>query len=280
MAVLAVSAVLDKIPGVIVRATVPSLNGTSADAADSAVLRSLASKRLQIVECDLLSPASLRGAMADVGAVVYCATSTGSFPARTASPIGKVLARFVTATSGKYVEEEGVRLAADELAKQVTISPNSARSMTPKFILLSSAGLSRSGWSREKKRALAELPIGTSPLAEARLRGEGFLKTSGLPYSIVRSCPASATERRGRTVFSSGDLAVGTISRQDAVDVLADVLTIQTAAWKTFEVQGVQGLSPLPPKATLEYLPLDSDGAGFTTGYAVLQQLRPPEPKK
>ncbi|KAG8459109.1 hypothetical protein KFE25_002516 [Diacronema lutheri] len=276
MAVLAASAILDRVPGVIVRATVPSLNGTEADAADAAVLRSLASKRLQIVECDLLSPASLRDAMDEVGAVVYCASSTGSFPARAASPLGQLLARVVTLTSGKYVEEEGVRLAADTFARHVTVAPQLARAMTPKFVLLSAAGITRSEWSREKRRALPELPVDTSALALPRRRGEEAVRASGLPYAIVRACGASASAPRGRTIFSSGDLATGPIARQDAVDALADVLTTQTATWKTFEVQGVPGLAPLPPRATLEYLPLDSDGAPFTTGYAVLQQLRPP----
>lgn len=227
LAVLAVSALLDKLPGVSVRATVPSINGTENDSADVAVLRSLASRRLQIVECDLLNPASLDAVLDDVGAVVYCATSSGSFPERTTTALGKILARVVSATSGKYVEEEGVRLAAEAMARQITVTPASARAMTPKFVLLSNAGVTRAGWSREKRRALPELPADSSALAAARLKGEEALRGSGVPYAIVRPVSTSAAVRRGRVVFSSGDLASGCIAQQDAAEAITEILTTQ-----------------------------------------------------
>lgn len=236
MAVLVVGSLLERAPAALVRATVPPPDGADAwGAGATEALRSLRAlaarnKRLQLVECDLLSAESVRGAMADVGAVICCASTGGSFPQRaSSSPLEQLIARLTTATSPRtYAEDECVRLAAEAFAREVSVAPQLVRAMTPKFVLLSAAGVTRSLWSREKQRALPALPVDNSPLATPIRRGEEAVRESGLPYAIVRACQVSEGAPRGRAVFSSGDLATGSIARQDAADALPSLLTLQT----------------------------------------------------
>ncbi|CAM9600873.1 unnamed protein product, partial [Sphacelaria rigidula] len=88
-----------------------------------------------------------------------------------------------------------------------------------RFVLLSSAAVTRPLWSSEEKAAYpaaADVPIvKLNPLniLTVKAQGEAELREAGVPYAVVRPCGLNDNHPRGRPIFSVGDLAAGRICR-------------------------------------------------------------------
>lgn len=75
-------------------------------------------------------------------------------------------------------------------------------------------------------------------------RTEALLRTSGLPYTIVRPGWLADSPGGKGVRFEQGDTGEGSISREDLAEVLVKVLYNDDARGKTFEVFEEQSFSP------------------------------------
>jgi hypothetical protein len=96
------------------------------------------------------------------------------------------------------------------------------------------------------------------------------------PSGLNDNWPAGA-----RPVFSQGDVAVGRINRKDVATVLVDVLSMEEACDKTFEVVGLAGYPPqrniAPALARLKNDAQDLTEAEVVASFSIMQQLIPGE---
>jgi hypothetical protein len=113
-----------------------------------------------------------------------------------------------------------------------------------------SAGVTRPGWSEEKKRSLAgcaDIPIvrlNPFKILSLKLSAEDALRALPCRTTVVRPAGLNDSHPSGsRPVLSQGDVAVGRISRSDLAGVLvACARAPDTCEGKTFEVLTVPGL--------------------------------------
>eukprot|EP00752_Nemacystus_decipiens_P003769 g3470.t1 len=309
---LAVRRLLELYPKVLVRAVVNDL------AKGSRLLKEEKDKygiKLEIISAELGGRRSASKIVDGASAVVFCASGF----AQNLSPIQRLAnAVRLTINPSSVADVEGVRdvaLALKETKKIVSqaskakqdtkagakeeqdkpqpLSPNA-----PRFVLLSSAAVTRPNWSPEEKKLYplaADVPIvKLNPLniLTVKAEGEKQLREVGIPYTVVRPCGLNDDHPRGRPLFSVGDTAAGRICREDVADVLVRCLGTKEATGKTFEVQSLPGfekvaasnpksnkggidqaLSSLPTDEALEDPDLLQNYRRFS--YPVLTQLRP-----
>ena len=248
------------------------------------------SSRLEIVKCDLSQASDVESVCKDGDALIWCATGFSD----SSSVINKALAIFKL----KFTPQQSIDIATlgqigDIFAKKPKMSDGS-----PQVVICSSAGVTRVGWSDEKKmkyEGCADIPIvRLNPLdiLNIKAKGEQRLRETGCDYSIVRPTGLNDKSPPGaRPFFSQGDLAVGRITRQDVASVLVGVLEESQATGKTMEVLGLLGY-PQPRSFTTQMSRLSNDpvvqGTKQDVGqtipddvlfatYALLQQLVPGE---
>lgn len=160
---------------------------------------------------------------------------------------------------GRALDQRGPMRLAEELAKVgkgggTLCRPASSKyamrikgeagvdGLLPRVVMLSSAAVTRPGWSDEKKREFPEaasIPIvKLNPLGllNVKLKGEEMLRATGMPYTIVRSCGINATHPDGAVKISTGDTAMGRINPTDLARVLITILDSPVATGKTFEL--------------------------------------------
>ena len=155
--------------------------------------------------------------------------------------------------------------------------------------MLSSAGVTRPSWDDAKKAALvgaADIPIirlNPGGILGKKCEAEEVLRSSGVPYCVVRPTGLKDEWPQGRPILSQGDVAVGRTAPGDLARVLVDVLSEPASSGKTFEMFTLAGY-PAPRDgltAALEALALDADGAldeaHVEASYKLLQQLLPGE---
>ncbi|CAG9465720.1 unnamed protein product [Pedinophyceae sp. YPF-701] len=109
----------------------------------------------------------------------------------------------------------------------------------PCVVHVSSAGVTRPdrpGIDVEVEPPAVKMNAMLGGLLTYKLRGEDALRTSGVPYAIVR--PTALTEEPGGMplVFEQGDTIKGKISRQDVAELCCALLDTNGAAGLTFEV--------------------------------------------
>jgi hypothetical protein len=92
-----------------------------------------------------------------------------------------------------------------------------------------------------------------------------MLGLPGLPKAPARFVPRSIVQHRARCTWHH--------QRACAPPPPRELIASRNACARSCAIL-------LMCRAALEALPLDSEGAGFTTGYAVLQQLRPSAPSR
>jgi uncharacterized protein YbjT (DUF2867 family) len=96
------------------------------------------------------------------------------------------------------------------------------------------------------------------PILAAKFKGETALRTSGVPYTIVR--PGGLVDEAGGKVaveFMQGDKAVGRIPRADVATVCVEALGRKNALGKTFEI--VSGKAAVPNNWDKEFAALAAD---------------------
>eukprot|EP00804_Cyclotella_cryptica_P026145 CCRYP_013036-RB/>CCRYP_013036-RB protein AED:0.05 eAED:0.05 QI:326/1/1/1/0.66/0.5/4/2043/389 len=166
----------------------------------------------------------------------------------------------------------------------------------PRVVMLSSAGVTRPGWSEEKKEALegcAGIPIvrlNPFGILGVKEESENVLRKCGVDYSIFRPCGLNDNwPSNQRPIFSQGDVAVGRINRKDVAQILVDILSTPEATGKTFEAITIANSDGYYPPATtlsaaLGRLQSDSENGGkgpseevVRATYAIMQQLLPGE---
>lgn len=237
---------------------------------------------LDIIECDLTDTKSLKEALEDVDAAVWCATGFS----QSTNWIERIQRLFGLATQQPPIDTVGLPVFAQAL-------PAVSEAPYPRISMCSSAGVTRPKWDAEKKQKLA----GSADIPIVRLNPFGILdikfdseetlrkaagQTTGIPYCIVRPSGLNDSWPAGsRPVVSQGDVSVGRINRKDVAKVLVDVLSIPEAVDKTFEVLAIAGYPP--PRSlrpALRRLSADGDAipeAMVEATYHVMQQLLPGE---
>jgi len=236
-------------------------------------------------------------------AVVWCATSFGSGAGsdpppetdlRPPSPLEGFFRQLQglpaeeppppTKTLGGPLDADGVAAAASSFGEAAALLAADAGSITPKFVLLSSAAVSRVEWNKSRQSELPaafDIPIvklNPKDILGTKLSGEKSLRESGLPYAIVRPCGLNDEQPPGRLVLSSGDVATGRISRSDLAELLVGTLFEKGAVGKTFEAFTLSDLPKRPIADALAVLPEDSGADGpqpDSAAYNVLVQLTP-----
>ncbi|CAM9812464.1 unnamed protein product [Discosporangium mesarthrocarpum] len=282
---LAVRRILELFPSVLVRAVGPD---------SSKVLKALStefgtySNRLKVMGANLRNKRDVDKVVEGASAVVWCATGF----AADSDPLRRLAGVLRMALNPKNVEEiMGVRLVSAALSQAKPIREGVAMSAAgpainsvdtvedaaeettqekmeeglgplapgaPRFVLLSSAAVTRPTWSAEEKlkySEAADIPIvklNPSNILGIKAEGEDELRKSGLPYAVVRPCGLNDDHPTGRPFFSCGDMASGRISRVDVADVLARCLKTPEVTGKTFEVLTIPFLDKVSQKKERE----------------------------
>jgi NAD(P)-dependent dehydrogenase (short-subunit alcohol dehydrogenase family) len=128
------------------------------------------------------------------------------------------------------------------------------RAVSPRFVLVSSAAVTRPFWKADKLRlygSAARIPIvelnpKIGNLLGAKLAGENALRGTKTPYTIVRPVGVSNSVPAGFEVrLSQGDVVTGQISPMDVARCVVSTLgtdAADAATWKTFEISGTRNV--------------------------------------
>jgi len=245
-----------------------------------------AKRRLEIVQCDLRDEGRLRTATRGAEAAIWCATgfSDGS------SAWNKVKGLF-NLYAGRTVDIDGLANLATCMKEN-----REARGLSNDFmdvVMCSSAGVTRTQWSEEKKFAYpgaADIPIvrlNPFGILDQKRESENALRKTGCKYTILRPTGLNDNWPPGRPLISQGDMAVGRISRDDVAELLCALVAEPTAAGKTVEAMAIPGypklrsLSAVYSKCSTDEELADNGGTLSETElqrqYALLQQLLPGE---
>ncbi len=156
----------------------------------------------------------------------------------------------------------------------------------PRFVLVSSAAVTRPFWDAEEKQRKGEevtqIPIvqlNPGQLLGHKLAGENGLRASGVNYCIVRPIGLNDTVEDGRKLLiGQGDTLSGRVNRADVARCVVAALRTNDTAYKTFEVGAdlEQAGTEVAPEE-FEILKVDETEEFYATG--VREMLaNPPEP--
>ncbi|PNH08398.1 hypothetical protein TSOC_005030 [Tetrabaena socialis] len=120
------------------------------------------------------------------------------------------------------------------------ISSYLAEPVTPRFVHVSSAGVTRPnrpGINVDMEPPAVKLNDALGGILTWKLAGEDALRSSGVPYSILR--PTALTEEPGGMPLEldQGDTIKGKISREDVADLCVALLGCPAATDTSFEVK-------------------------------------------
>eukprot|EP00667_Euglena_gracilis_P004954 EG_transcript_4974 len=109
----------------------------------------------------------------------------------------------------------------------------------PKFLHVGSAGVTR--WNRPGVDLASEPPAvrmndALGGIMTYKLQGEDLIRSSGVPFLIVRPCALTEEPAGMPLVVDQGDVLRGKVSREDVADLLVAALT-QPITNVTFEVK-------------------------------------------
>ena len=219
---------------------------------------------LSFIDCDLASDtaaATTRDACASAHGLVWCASGFTS---------------------------EGVSLDI-KCMTELPLALKEAGEADARVVMLSSAGVTRTEWPEAKQEALvgaADIPIirlNPGGILDRKREAEEILRSSGVPYAVVRPTGLKDDWPAGRPILSQGDVAVGRTAPADLARVLVSALTSPGSEGKTFEMFTLAGY-PAPSDGlagAFEALAADADGpvpeAQVAASYQLMQQLLPGE---
>jgi len=110
----------------------------------------------------------------------------------------------------------------------------------PRFVQVSSAGVTRPG---KPGLNLAEEPPAVrlneqlGGILTWKLKGEDVIRSSGIPYTIIRPCALTEAPAGSTLKFAQGDTIKGQVSREDIAELCIQALTQPSACHTTFEVK-------------------------------------------
>ncbi len=110
----------------------------------------------------------------------------------------------------------------------------------PQFIMISSAGVTRPGRpgiNLEEEPPAVRMNDQLGGILTWKLRGEEAVRSSGVPYTIIRPC--ALTEKPGGKllIIEQGDNIRGQVTREDIAELCLQVLNQPLATNTTFEVK-------------------------------------------
>ncbi|NEQ23470.1 MAG: NAD(P)H-binding protein, partial [Microcoleus sp. SIO2G3] len=127
---------------------------------------------------------------------------------------------------------------------QLQVESIAAYRNLPQFILVSSAGVTRPNrpdLNLEEEPPAVRMNDQLGGILTWKLRGEDVVRSSGLPYTIIRPC-ALTEESGGQTLrFDQGDNLKGKVSREDIAALCVAALKLPQACNVTFEVAEGEG---------------------------------------
>lgn len=109
----------------------------------------------------------------------------------------------------------------------------------PRFVLVSSAGVTRPGrpgMNLEEEPPAVRLNDQLGGILTWKLRGEDSVRESGVPYTIIRPCALTEESGVQELVFEQGDNIKGKVSRDSVAEVCVQALEQPKACNVTFEV--------------------------------------------
>ncbi len=110
----------------------------------------------------------------------------------------------------------------------------------PQFVLVSSAGVTRPGRpgiNLDEEPPAVRLNDQLGGILTWKLRGEDSVRTSGIPYTIVRPCALTEESGGKELIFEQGDNIRGKVTREDIAELCVQALQQPTACNRTLEVK-------------------------------------------
>ncbi|CAM9520877.1 unnamed protein product [Laminaria digitata] len=119
---------------------------------------------------------------------------------------------------------------------------------TPRFVHLSSAGVTRPGrpgLDIEAEPPAVRMNDMLSYLLTYKLKGEDVVRNSGIPATIIRPCALTEEPAGAPMIVAQGDNIKGKISRDDIAELVVESLLTPLAKSLTFEVKSDLAFSTL-----------------------------------
>lgn len=113
-------------------------------------------------------------------------------------------------------------------------------SAKPKFIMISSAGVTRPGRpgiNLEEEPPAVRMNEQLGGILTWKLRGEDAVRESGIPYTIIRPCALTEESGGKALAVAQGDNIKGKVSREDIAELCLRLLEQPQASNLTFEVK-------------------------------------------
>ncbi len=118
----------------------------------------------------------------------------------------------------------------------------------PQFVMVSSAGVTRPGRpgiNLEEEPPAVRMNEMLGGILTWKLKGEDCVRSSGIPYTVVRPCALTEEPGGKALMFDKGDNIKGKVSREDIAELCVQALEQPPACNVTFEVKEAEnGSSP------------------------------------
>jgi len=118
----------------------------------------------------------------------------------------------------------------------------------PRFVMVSSAGVTRPGRpgiNLEEEPPAVRMNDMLGGILTWKLKGEDCVRSSGIPYTVVRPCALTEEPGGKALIFDQGDNIKGKVSREDIAQLCVEALDLPEACNVTFEVkEGENGNAP------------------------------------
>ena len=118
----------------------------------------------------------------------------------------------------------------------------------PRFVMVSSAGVTRPGRpgiNLEEEPPAVRMNEMLGGILTWKLKGEDCVRSSRIPYTIVRPCALTEEPGGKALMFDQGDNIKGKVSREDIAELCVQALDQPQACNVTFEVkEGESGSAP------------------------------------
>ena len=111
----------------------------------------------------------------------------------------------------------------------------------PRFVLVSSAGVTRPGrpgLNLDEQPPAVKFNDQLKGLLNWKFKGEEVVRSSGIPYTIIRPCGMTEQPGGQALIFDQGDNIKGIVSRDDIAELCVKVLEENQACNTTFEAKG------------------------------------------
>jgi len=136
--------------------------------------------------------------------------------------------------------------------------------LVPKFILISSAGVTRPGRpgiNLEEEPPAVRMNDQLGGILTWKLEGENSVRSSGVPYTIIRPCALTEEPGGKALVLDQGDTMKGKVSREDVAELCVQLLAQPKACNVTFEVKA-EGDAPVNWEQLCDRLQPDIQSGG------------------